>query len=160
MEIIIYENNPKYDSRNDCNAVIETATNKLILGCKNTTVIPYGVEVIDDWSFVKTKITSIVISTSVTYINWGAFTDCFDLETVYYEGSQKQWKETNINNSLDCNSWLLDATLICTGKDDDGFIYEENGDGTSSVVGMATTIIIPDTSPNGETIIRIGSFIC
>ena len=28
--------NPKYDSRNDCNAIIETATNKLIKGCKNT----------------------------------------------------------------------------------------------------------------------------
>lgn len=43
--IKISEDNPTYDSRNGCNAIIETATNKLIKGCKNT-IIPEGVEII------------------------------------------------------------------------------------------------------------------
>lgn len=43
--IKVSEENPTYDSRNDCNAIIETATNTLIKGCKNT-IIPEGVEII------------------------------------------------------------------------------------------------------------------
>ena len=30
--------NPTYDSRNSCNAIMETATNNLVVGCKNTTI--------------------------------------------------------------------------------------------------------------------------
>ena len=37
--IIVDPLNPKYDSRDDCNAIIETATNRLIVGGKNT-IIP------------------------------------------------------------------------------------------------------------------------
>lgn len=43
--ITVDANNPIYDSRNNCNAIIETKTNKLISGCVNTT-IPDGVTTI------------------------------------------------------------------------------------------------------------------
>lgn len=43
--ITVDEGNLYYDSRNNCNAIIETASNKLILGCKNT-VIPNDEEII------------------------------------------------------------------------------------------------------------------
>ena len=160
ISLIVSPENPVYDSRNNCNAIIETASNKLIIGCNNTS-IPSDVTTIGDWAFLECTFTNIKIPTSIVSINYGAFADCYDLTDVCYEGSKKQWKEIEINNSLNGNSWLLNATLTCVGTDDNSdFIYEENGDGTSSVVGMATTITIPDTSPNGETIIRIGSFIC
>ena len=42
-KIVVEEGNPKYDSREACNAIIETATNKLICGCKST-VIPASVK--------------------------------------------------------------------------------------------------------------------
>ena len=42
-KIVVEEGNPKYDSRDGCNAIIETATNKLICGCKST-VIPASVK--------------------------------------------------------------------------------------------------------------------
>ena len=42
-KIVVEEGNPKYDSREGCNAIIETATNKLICGCKST-VIPASVK--------------------------------------------------------------------------------------------------------------------
>ena len=38
-KIIVDKNNPVYDSRNNCNAIIETDTNTLLQGCKNT-IIP------------------------------------------------------------------------------------------------------------------------
>lgn len=37
--IIVQNDNPIFDSRDNCNAIIETATNTLIAGCKNT-IIP------------------------------------------------------------------------------------------------------------------------
>ena len=40
--IIVAEGNTVYDSRDNCNAIIETETNTLFKGCKNT-VIPNGV---------------------------------------------------------------------------------------------------------------------
>ena len=40
--IVVDPTNTKYDSRNNCNAIIETANNKLWYGCRNT-VIPDGV---------------------------------------------------------------------------------------------------------------------
>lgn len=43
--------NPYYDSRDGCNAIIETATNTLIAGCNNT-VIPNGVTSIAQDAFV------------------------------------------------------------------------------------------------------------
>lgn len=42
--------NPRYDSRDNCNAIIETTTNVLIKGC-NTTVIPDEIEVIGEGAF-------------------------------------------------------------------------------------------------------------
>ena len=58
--------NPKYDSRNSCNAIIETSTNTLIAGCKNT-IIPDDVTTISSFAFEDcTGLTSIEIPASVT----------------------------------------------------------------------------------------------
>ena len=48
--IIVDENNKVFDSRNDCNAIIETSTNTLIIGCHNT-VIPSSVISIGKFAF-------------------------------------------------------------------------------------------------------------
>ena len=50
LESITVENgNNRYDSRNNCNAIIETSTNTLIAGCKNT-VIPNSVTSIGEYN--------------------------------------------------------------------------------------------------------------
>ena len=77
--IIVAEGNPVYDSRNSCNAIIETATNKLLYGRKNT-VIPNSVTSIGDVAFVNcTGLTSITIPSSVISIGYGAFAGCTSL---------------------------------------------------------------------------------
>ena len=48
--VVVDAGNSKYDSRNDCNAIIETASNTLIAGCKNT-IIPNSVTSIGDDAF-------------------------------------------------------------------------------------------------------------
>ena len=90
-QIVVASGNTIYDSRGNCNAIIETATNTLLLGCKNT-VIPYSVTEIGDSAFEGcTGLTTIVLPSSVTSINDGAFYGCSGLTAVYYTGDVSQW---------------------------------------------------------------------
>ena len=74
--------NPKYDSRENCNALIETATNELILGCGRT-IIPKSVTSIGKNAFsLCEKLTSITIPNSVTSIGNDAFRYCTALTSI------------------------------------------------------------------------------
>ena len=80
--IVVESGNATYDSRDNCNAVIETATNTLVLGCKNT-VIPNTVTSIDYGAFDGcTSLTSITIPNTVTSINKCAFYECAGLTSM------------------------------------------------------------------------------
>ena len=103
--IKVEEGNPVYDSRGDCNAIIETETNTLILGCKNTIIpmdilhigygafsqcsglstitIPDGVQSIDGTAFSGCSgLTSITIPNSVKSIGNGAFYNCYSASVI------------------------------------------------------------------------------
>ncbi len=70
--IVVSSQNQKYDSRDNCNALIETATNTLILGCKNSS-IPESVTRIGPDAFSDLNgLTSFVIPASVTSVE-GSF---------------------------------------------------------------------------------------
>ena len=79
--ITVAEGNPRFDSRENCNAVIESASNTLIVGCKNT-VIPESVKSIGDWAFCGCELTSLTIPAGVTSIGKHAFDNCFNLSSV------------------------------------------------------------------------------
>lgn len=65
--------NTKYDSRDGCNAVIETATNKFVLGCVSSTV-PDGIVAIGrEAYFGETQPFSLTLPQSVTTIEERAF---------------------------------------------------------------------------------------
>lgn len=97
--IIVESGNAVYDSRNNCNAIIETSTNYLLSGCKRTTIpnsvtsigtsafsycnsltsitIPNSVRIIYNQAFYNCSgLTTIVIPNSVTNIMWDAFRGC------------------------------------------------------------------------------------
>ena len=80
--IRVEDGNTKYDSRENCNAIIEIATNTLISGCQNT-IIPNSVTSIGDSAFAGcTGLTSIIIPNSVTSIGNRAFAWCSSLISV------------------------------------------------------------------------------
>ena len=81
--IIVASDNPTFDSRDHCNAIIETATNTLIQGCK-TTVIPASVTALGTTAFTECyNLTSITIPKSIMQIGDWAFTYCADLKDIY-----------------------------------------------------------------------------
>lgn len=82
VNITVASDNPAYDTRNNCNALIETSSNKLIRGCNNT-VIPNSVRAIGKGAFSGcTGLTSIDIPNSVTTIGDGAFQNCSGLNSI------------------------------------------------------------------------------
>ena len=80
--MVVENGNTTYDSRENCNAIIETATNTLIAGCQNT-IIPNSVTSIGDYAFIDySSLTSITIPNSVTSIGDKAFYDCSSLTSI------------------------------------------------------------------------------
>ena len=80
--IVVEKRNTHYDSRDNCNAIIDKTFNMLVAGCK-TTVIPSGVTFIGESAFQGIPLTSIVIPGSVTELWDLAFAECSALTDVY-----------------------------------------------------------------------------
>ena len=92
-KIKVATGNPVYDSRNNCNAIIETATNSLLYGCQST-IIPNSVASIGRAFVGCRSLTSIAIPNSVTSIEKGTFSECYSLKSVVIPNSV-----TSIGNS-------------------------------------------------------------
>lgn len=85
--IVVDPNNTLYNSLNDCNAIIRTATHTLVCGCKNT-VIPINVSRIGVSAFSDcSELTSIVIPQNVIAIDGNAFSGCTGLQKVIIPNS-------------------------------------------------------------------------
>ena len=85
--IKVENGNSKFDSRNNCNGIIETATNTLIKGFKNT-IIPNSVTSIGSRAFWGCSgLTSITIPNSVTSIGDWAFAACLGLTSIIIPNS-------------------------------------------------------------------------
>lgn len=81
--ITVSESNPIYDSRDNCNALIETATNTLLTGCQ-TTIIPESVTSIAWYAFYNCiGLSSITFPDNIT-IGSHAFAYCDGLEEITF----------------------------------------------------------------------------
>ena len=84
--ITIDANNPTFDSRDGCNAIIRKSNDELVAGCR-TTVIPNSVKSIGDMAFCQVgSLEAITIPNSVQSIGNTAFFEC-DILTYVTIGS-------------------------------------------------------------------------
>ena len=84
ISMIIADNNTVYDSRDNCNAIIETSTNKLIMGFQST-IIPNSIASIGSCAFNNCGgLTAVTIPNSVISIGNRAFSGCGDLTSVVF----------------------------------------------------------------------------
>ena len=150
--IVVESGNTVFDSRDNCNAIIMTASNTLFRGCRNT-IIPQSVTSIGLTAFSGcSSLTSITIPNSVTKIGNFAFTGCSSLTSITIPNSVTDIgsyafyecyfaRDSFIINSGLTDSYTFGATLYDIGTDD-GLLINNN-----TVVKCrpcATSVIIPD----------------
>ncbi len=113
--LIVESGNPVYDSRGNCNAVIQSQTNELLMGCKGT-VIPDNVLRIGNNAFSNnTSIETIAIPQSVTSIGDMAFSGS-SLTTLHIPGSVQEIGSSAFVNCKQLSSLTLSEGLerICS----------------------------------------------
>ena len=109
--ISVATGNSVYDSRNNCNAIIKTATNTLFVGCQNS-FIPDGVEKIGQRAFSYCEeLISIIIPASVKSIDRFAFNECIKLESVTFNEGLETIGESVFYNCSALTSITLPSTL-------------------------------------------------
>ena len=131
--IRVAEGNKYYDSRNDCNAIIETESNTLLLGCSRT-FIPNTVTKIGVNAFTRCKnLTTVLIPKSVTSIESGAFFACHDLRTINIPESVGSIGQEAFARCENLASVILPENGIEIANDAfDGCPYKENYKNSSS----------------------------
>ncbi len=81
-DIVVDSDNKVFDSRDNCNAIVETATNTIVIGAVNTK-IPASITAIGESAFQYRYLQSITIPSNITHIGKRAFYLCNLLENVY-----------------------------------------------------------------------------
>ena len=171
--IVVEEGNSKYDSRDNCNAVIETATKTLKVGLSST-IIPNTVTTIGGGAFEGTTLKSIVIPEGVTLIVNSAFSDCKSLETVSLPNSLERIYPLAFQNS-NISSISIPAGVKGIGENafygcenlstitvSNGNTKYDSRDNCNALIETATNTILRGSSstviPNSVTTIERNAF--
>ena len=121
-KIIVEEGNERYDSRNNCNAIIETESNTLVAGCASTVIpdtveeignsafkgcegltsveIPNSVTRIGEYAFYGTNLASVTIPEGVTSIGKDAFGGCSALTTINIPAKKTNYYKKRLPKKL------------------------------------------------------------
>lgn len=142
--IEVSDQNSKYDSRGNCNALIETVTNTLILGCNNTS-IPESVTCIASGSFSDIDaLTSFVVPATVTSIG-----SAFDLrlESIIVNSTTPP---TLIDNGLFGFNWDNDDTPTIIYVPTESLNAYKTADGWSRYADRIYSVEGGDVPPSGD----------
>ena len=123
--ITVDSRNTVYDSRDNCNAIIEKSSNTLIVGCKSST-IPSTVTAIGSNAFYNcTSLTSITIPSSVTTIGYAAFSGCTSLTSITIPSSVTLIKTSVFSNCQNLTNISFEKTDNWKYSTDYGRTYKE-----------------------------------
>ena len=139
--IVVDEKNERYDSRDNCNAIIQTGDNRLILGARYTIIpssvkvigyssfeyrhfdssileIPEGVEEICSSAFYScSNIGKVKISSTVKDIAEGAFRGCSDISSIEVASGNPVY-----DSRMNCNALIHTSTNTLMKGSDNSFI--------------------------------------
>ena len=114
--IVVEQGNTNYDSRNNCNAIIKTASNTLLRGCKST-IIPNSVTKICNNAFSDcNELTSITIPNSVTSIGRTAFYGCSRLISIVIPDSVTEIGDYAFSNCSGLTSVTIPDSVTEIGR--------------------------------------------
>ena len=117
QEIIVDVANMYYDSREKCNAIIDTENNILIAGCK-TTIIPKTVKKIGCYAFRGcSSLESIVIPEGVKEIGHNAFLDCSSLESIILPEGLEEIGYGAFDGCKNLKSITIPKSVVKLGKE-------------------------------------------
>lgn len=130
-EIVVSPENPVYDSRENCNAIIETATNTLITGCQSTR-IPSSVVKIANRAFNGlSRLYEVEIPEGVTEVGQVAFAGCPDLTRIVFPASVR----TIGMNVISANPSLR-TVVVASGNP----VYDSR-DNSNAIITTATNTV-------------------
>ena len=165
QSITVSEYNFKYDSRDNSNAIIETETNKIVAGCKNTIIpasvkvigkyafeaidtfteirLPDTLEVVEDYAYLNcANVNLLILSDSITTIGEGAFMGLSKVESITIPNSVTSIGTLAFAN---CDLWKIKVA-------DDNPVYDsrENCDAiieteTNALIYACANSFIPDS---------------
>jgi len=128
-KIIVDPENKKYDSRDNSNAVIETKTNKLIIGCSGT-IIPGSVKTIGEGAFSGKNIIKLDIPDGVTKIEYMNLSYSESIKEISIPKSVVDLDKafggntiTAINISKDNPKYYSDDSCAIITKDNNRLVY-------------------------------------
>ena len=116
--ITVDENNPVYDSRENCNAIIETGSNTMIAGCASTS-IPSSVTSLGSYCFYYCRaLTTITIPSSVTSLGYACFFECSSLTSIDIPSSVTSLRDYCFSGcssltSIDISSSVTSLGYMC-----------------------------------------------
>ena len=163
--IIVGTGNIYYDSRDNCNAIIRTSSNNLILGCKNT-IFPNTITGIANKAFYGcTGLTGeLVLPNSVTTIGANAFTNCTGLtgelvlpNSVTTIGADAFTNCTGLTGSLIIPNSV--TQIARSFKNCTGLTNVTIGKSVTAIMsnafqncsGINSIVLLPNTPPNTNT---------
>ena len=120
VSLKVNKDNPVYDSRDNCNAIIETASNKLVLGCKETK-IPQSVTTIGYAAFSQCPFTEITIPNGVVSIGERAFYYCDKLTNIIIPEGVKNIGTNAFYHALKLEKISLPDSLESIGEEAFGY---------------------------------------
>ncbi len=135
--ITVSKDNSVYDSRDNCNAIIKTADNELIVGCKST-VIPDTVKKIGDSAFTECiNLTSINIPDGVTSIGPHAFSFCGSLTGIHIPASVTEIGQ----GALLCGYFDKGSSVSSITVDKDNPVYDSRNDCNAVIETASDTLL-------------------
>ena len=142
ISLVVDEDNPVFDSRDNCNAIIRTSDNTLIRGC-NTTVIPTSVTAIEDEAFFDCEgLTGVDIPEGVEKIGPYTFGNCYGLQSVSISKTVSKINEKAF-------AYCGNLTSIVVDEENPNYHSRNNCNaiietGTNTLVRGASTTVIPE----------------